>query len=611
MITHKSTNNIDAFKIYLRLLKNIKRYKMAVFLVLFGLIAYAGAEAILYRFLVPRIIDEGFGQRNPEFLKFAPIFILVIFMSRGLANFLVTYFMGYIGRSTVRDYRCSMLETMMRLPVSFFQSRSSGELISKVNYDAEQVAASISNALTDALRGVLLLVAMLWVMFSINWKITSLALLIGPIIAIYLKSVSKRMRVYSTKVQNSMGDVTQVANEVVDGYQVIKSFDGIDYETKRIKRVTENNRKREMKMYFATAVSIPVTQCLGSITLSVLIYFSTLETIKLSAGEFAGMFGALLMMLRPMKQIAAVNSVLQKGIAAAESIFKLLDEEPEKDFGTKKLDNVAGEIKFENVYFSYEKALEDLIKPDCDNDNIAKLPLNNNDASIMKEYVLRDINFHVKPGENVALVGPSGSGKSTIAALLPRFFNVTKGTICIDGIDINNYCLRDLRRQIAVVTQEVILFNDTIANNIAYGSKTKSTKTEIYQAAKAAFVTEFTDKLPDGINTEIGENGVKLSGGQRQRIAIARAILKNAPILILDEATSALDTESERYIQKALDRVVKNRTTLIIAHRLSTIESVDKILVIDAGRIIEFGSHKELISKDSSRYARLRAAQFK
>lgn len=601
---------INALKIYMRLLKAVKPYTMAIVLSVFGLAILAFVDGYLFKTLIPNIVDKGFVEKNPEFFVRAPIYILSLFLIRGFSTFLTTYCMGYVGRNTVKDFRCKMLKHIMHLPVSFFQANSAGELLSKINYDAEQVSESISGAISDTVRGLFILISMVVVMFLISWRISLLVLVVGPILGVYFRYVSSKMRIHSIRVQKTMGDVTQVAGEIINGYQVIKGYGGVEYENNRTEVVTKNNTKQEMRMFFATASSIPLMQFIGASALALLVYLATMPSINLSAGEFTGIFGAMLGLLRPIKQVAAVNSVLQRGIAAASSIFALLDQKPEEDFGQIAIKRVQGSIVFKNVYFNYQsrsklKASQAKVAP-----TRAKDASNIHNGSVDDiENVLTNINFTIKPGEVVALVGSSGSGKSTIASLLPRFYNIASGEILLDGIDIKNYKLQDLREQIALVTQDVILFNDTIANNIAYGCIEKFTQEQILAAAKAAHVSEFALKLRDGLDTVIGDRGILLSGGQKQRIAIARAILKNAPILILDEATSALDTESERYIQQALSHVVKNRTTIVIAHRLSTIENADQILVLENGAIVESGAHLELIKKNS-RYRELHSMQF-
>lgn len=576
------------FKTYARLFKSLNNYKFAFFLAILGIIIASGAEAIIYKFIVPPLFDEGVIVKNAIFLQKAPWYILAAFSGRGLGDFIGKYFMAYVGRNVVKQQRIMMLHHMLYLPISFFDNHTTGELVSKINYDAEQVATALSDAVLELLKGMITVLFLLMVIFSISWQITITVLIIGPIVSSYFKAISKRIRRYSLKVQNTMGKVTNVTNEIINGHKVIRGFQGEAFESKRIEQIISNNCQQEIKIALVMACSEPIMQFIGAASLAFFVYFATLQSWHISPGEFIGLFTAMFGLIRPIKQITQVNNVLQRGIAAADSIHQLLDIPQELDAGTYCFTKAKGKLCFNKVSFAYS--------------NITRQP--------EQHVTLRDISFIVNPGETIALVGSSGSGKSTLVALIARFYEITQGKILLDDIDIKDIKLINLRQQLAIVTQNVILFNDTIANNIAYGQTAGFTKDQVIKAATAAHVMEFAAKLPAGLDTIVGQDGVLLSGGQRQRIAIARALLKQAPILILDEATSALDNESERYIQEALNNISHQCTTLIVAHRLSTIETADKILVLEQGCLVEFGTHAALIAKKNSRYAALYQSQF-
>ncbi len=584
----KQQKNIDPKKVYRKLMAHVWPYKWAFFLALLGNVLYAVVDASFIKLFQP-LLDKGFVDRDQSFIQWIPYVVIGIFLLRGVATFLSTFFMGWVGRQVVMNFRQKMFKHMMNLPASFFDKTTSGETLSKITYNVEQVANACTDAVTVLVRESCTAVALFCVMLTINWRLTCLFLVMVPLMAGIMHFVSRRMRMVSGRVQDSMGSVTHVAGEAIEGQKVIKAFGGQAYEYNRFVDATQNNRRQEMKLIVTSALSVPMIQVVGAVALSLTVYLATLSPdhvlgTSMSTGAFASLISAMLALLKPIKQLTKVNGNIQKGIAGAHSIFQFLDEIAEADNGRLGMQSASGCVKFQNVSFCYE----------------------NVESSDKQPKTLDNISFEVKAGETIALVGRSGGGKSTIANLLPRFYEC-RGEILVDNVDIKNIPLKDLRKQIAVVTQQVTLFNDTIANNIAYGQP--ASQQEIKRAAEQAHALEFIERLPEGFETVVGENGVRLSGGQRQRLAIARAILKRAPILILDEATSSLDTESERHIQAALEKLMRQCTTIVIAHRLSTIQNADKIIVIDKGQIIERGTHNELLEQKGL-YSSLRNMQY-
>jgi subfamily B ATP-binding cassette protein MsbA len=548
-----------------------------------GSAVYSGVDSWFVYFLKP-LLNEGLVAKNEHFLKWAPLLVLLAFGLRGSASFLSNYFIAYASRNVIMRLRQDVFAHLQRLPARFYDNSSSAQVLAVLLYSVEQIANSSADVLTSAIQSFCLMVGLLIVMVSISWKLSILYFLLIPLIVVVMRITSLRVRRLSLHIQDSIAKLTHTAEENILGYKIVRAFDGQDSEIEKFNSAAHLNRQREMKVIAARSFSISGVQIIAALALSVTIYIATLDIHHslLSPGAFVAMMAAMLAMLKPMKDLTAMQNKLYRGLAGAQTVFELLDEKPEEDLGTKTCVRAEGKIEFSHLSFSY----------------------------IPDKVVLKDIHFSVQPGETVAIVGRSGSGKSTLINLLPRFYTDFSGDILLDGASVCDYRLTELRRQFAMVSQNVILFNDTIARNIAYGRFNDVTEAEIYAAAKAAYVLDFAEQYPKGIHTLIGENGVLLSGGQRQRIAIARAILKNAPVLILDEATSALDTESERYIQAALQELMRQRTTLVIAHRLSTVEHADKIIVMDQGSVIEVGNHQDLIVRDGA-YAKLYKMQFK
>ncbi|MEC9376301.1 MAG: lipid A export permease/ATP-binding protein MsbA [Pseudomonadota bacterium] len=523
-------------------------------------------------------------QLNPNqaFLKkWLPIGVLLLFTIRGVANFLSTYGMGWIARKVVKELRGRVFSRYIDLPTAFFDQNSSGQLLSKLTYDVTQVAESASNAIIILFKDTLTILVLMFYMVYLSAPLSSFVFIVAPIIALIVRFLGNIFRRHSQRIQASMGEITRIAEEVLQGHKVVKIFGGQKYENNRFESANENNRRMEMRMLATRAGGDAITVLVSAFGVAGVIFL--ISRIDISVGEVAGFITAMVLLMGPLKRLTNVNASIQRGIAAGESLFQAIDAEAERDQGTLNIDRAIGNVEFRNVSFTY---------------------------SSDKSSVLKNISLTVNEGETVAVVGKSGSGKSTLVSLLPRFYDVDSGEIYIDDHPISEYTLSSLRNQISLVSQEVTLFNDTIAANISYGVLSSIGHTDLERAVKAAYVDEFIEEMPKGLNTLVGDRGVLLSGGQRQRISIARALLKNAPILVLDEATSALDTESERHIQAALDKLMQNRTTLVIAHRLSTIEKADRIVVMSDGRTVESGRHSDLLSLNGT-YAALHQLQFK
>ncbi|PCI17541.1 MAG: lipid A export permease/ATP-binding protein MsbA [Piscirickettsiaceae bacterium] len=531
--------------------------------------------------LMEYLVDSLQAEQRTE-IYWVPLATIFIVFFRGIGSFLGSYYIAKVANNVVHNLRCEIFNKYTTLPNSYFDNQNSGHLLSRVTYNVQQVTAAATDAIKVVVREGFTVIGLLGYLLYMNWALSLIFIAIAPIIGLLVNYAGKRFKAISKRIQTSMGDITHVSSELINNYRVVRSFGGEEYEKKRFQTASFSNFKQAMKMVQTGAINTPVLQLIVAIALALMIYLALLLMTNATPGEFVAYITAAGLMPKPIRQLSEVNAKIQKGIAGAESIFEVLDTTAEKDTGTFASEHVKGHIEIKNISFSY---------PDTETS------------------VLNDINVNIKPGMMVALVGKSGSGKTTLANLIPRFYNHQQGSILLDGTDINDYTLKNLRQHISIVTQNVTLFNDTIANNIAYGTLRKTPEDEIKQAARAANAYEFIEQLPDGFQTMVGENGVKLSGGQRQRIAIARALLKDAPILILDEATSSLDTESEKMIQQAIDNATLNKTTLVIAHRLSTIEKSDLILVMQDGCIVETGTHKELLSLNK-RYKQLYDMQF-
>ncbi|MCD6040042.1 MAG: msbA [Gammaproteobacteria bacterium] len=573
----------NAAVIYVRLFRYVRSYWFSLVVAMLASMIYSGIDSWFVYFLKP-LLNKGLVEKNLHFLKWAPFLVFLAFASRGIANFFSTYHIALVSRNVIMCLRENIFGHLQRLPARFYDHATSGQILSVILYSVDQVANAGADVLTTAIQSSFLILGLLIVMFSISWKLSLIYFIIIPFITVIMRIASLRVRRLSLSIQDTITAITHHAEENIDGYKVVRAFEGQASEIEKFNVAALDNRRREMKLIVARSLSVSGVQLAAALALSATFYIATLDIAKslLSPGGFVAMVAAMLALLKPMKDLTSVQNKLYRGLAGAQTVFEFLDHEPESEGGTHTLQRAKGDIEFSHVTFSY----------DCG------------------KTVLHDISFQVSPAEVVALVGRSGGGKSTIINLLPRFYADFSGDILLDGISVRDYRLVDLRRQFAMVSQNVILFNDTIANNIAYGRLASVTEEQIIKAAKAAYAFDFIQQLPKGIDTLIGENGVLLSGGQRQRIAIARAILKNAPILILDEATSALDTESERYIQAALQELMRDRTTFVIAHRLSTVEQADKIIVLDQGRIVEIGKHADLLACDGL-YAKLYKMQFK
>lgn len=577
-----SSSNTSA-ALYLRLLSFVKPYWRAFALALLAMVLLAATEPLFPALMKP-LLDKGFSGKPRDDLWLAPLAIVGIFLLRGLLSFCGGYLMAWVTNRVVLDLRVAMFDRVLRLPTRYYDDQSTGALMSRITYDVANVTGAATSALTVLVRDSLSIIGLLAWLFYLNWQLTLVALAVGPLIAIVVKAFSKRLRRASRQSQVAMGNMSHILEEAISGQKIVKIFGGQEYETGRFFQANQFLRGQNMRQAVAAAAIVPFVQFFTAIAVGIVIYVALLQSseAQTTVGSFVSFITAMLMLLAPIKHLADVNAPLQRGLAAAESVFTLLDEPVETDTGSKHVPRAQGKLDFGRISFRYPGS---------------------------ERLALKDIQLTISPGETLALVGASGSGKTTLANLVPRFYPLEDGHILIDDQPIETLSLASLRANIALVSQEVVLFNDTIAANIAYGSLASTSQEAIEEAARAAHAHDFIIAMPDGYETHVGERGVKLSGGQRQRIAIARALLKNAPILILDEATSALDNESERHVQAALDELMKHRTTLVIAHRLSTIEKADRIVVLECGRIVESGRHEDLIAHGGT-YANLYRLQF-
>ena len=576
----KASDTGSSLRLYRRLLTYAWPYKWRFVVAVIGMIVLSLTSALFAAMMQP-LVDHGFVGKDMDTIRLVPPLIIGLFLARGIANFVAQYSVSWVGRRITFDIRNAIFTHLTRLPSGFYDTNASGSLISKLIFDVEQIAAAVTESIFVIVRDGLTVAAMAAWMIYLNWKLTIFFAILAPISSLLVRAMSLRFRKTSRQIQKSMGEISQVTQQATEGQRVVKAFGGQETEIRAFTEVNERNRRQAMRKVMVSAVGMGLVQLLAAIALALVIYFALLSG-EITAGGFVSYITAVTWMMNPSKRLSKINETIQTGLAAAHSAFALMDEPAETDTGTVTLAQVRGRIEYRHVGFRYPVA---------------------------ESEALQDVSFIIEPGQTVALVGASGSGKTTTASLLPRFYRVNDGEIRLDDVNINDLVLADLRRHIAIVGQETLLFDDSIRHNIAYGHEGPIDEERVMQAARAAHVLEFAQKLPQGLDALVGERGMRLSGGQRQRIAIARALYKNAPILILDEATSSLDTESERLVQAAMQKLMENRTTLVIAHRLSTVEHADRIVVLAQGRVVESGTHRELLAQNGV-YAGLYRIQF-